>query len=396
MPDPRDRGYDPDEIDEIPSGGSREDPEEIDTNEGDADEADTDEADADVDVEETDSEEEGAAESDPEAEPAIGPEEEPAIGPEEEPAIGPEEEPEEIRAEDSEAEPPQPSADAGLPRGIEPDPVGEPTPTGSGGGGSGGSGGGGFSGGWGEGPTEDEEMPLAEHVEEMVQRAAIVAFVAAVVAVFVYPFGEELINFLWYSILPGDSVTRPHLYSPLELVLAQIKVASLVGIILALPVLVYQSYVFMRPGLYPHERRYYLAAIPTSLVLAFVGVTFAYFVVLPLVFTYFLHYTEQVTRIAFALGQTFDLILILMGYLAIVFQIPLFVMLALMLNIVTREWLVQRRLLFWGGFVGVAFLFAGVDPTGVSPIIIGVTMILLFEGTLFLAKWTGDRSGETP
>jgi sec-independent protein translocase protein TatC len=152
----------------------------------------------------------------------------------------------------------------------------------------------------------------------------------------------------------------------------------------------------MRPGLYPHERRYYLAAIPTSLVLAFVGVTFAYFVVLPLVFTYFLHYTEQVTRIAFALGQTFDLILILMGYLAIVFQIPLFVMLALMLNIVTREWLVQRRLLFWGGFVGVAFLFAGVDPTGVSPIIIGVTMILLFEGTLFLAKWTGDRSGETP
>ena len=243
----------------------------------------------------------------------------------------------------------------------------------------------------GDGPTMDEEMPIADHIEEMVQRLAVVFFVASVVAVAALPFSKGLINFLWYSILPVDAA--PHLYSPVELVLTRIKVASLVGLVAAVPVLVYQSYLFMRPGLYPHERRYYLAAVPSSLVLAFVGVTFAYFIVLPAIFTYFWNYSDQVTTIAFALGDTFNLILILMGYLAIVFQIPLFLMLAMMMGLVTRQWLVARRLLFWGAFLGVSFLFSP-DPTGMSPIIITLTMIGLFEGTLFLAQWTetGQRT----
>jgi sec-independent protein translocase protein TatC len=244
----------------------------------------------------------------------------------------------------------------------------------------------------GAGAPDDEEMPLAVHIEEMIKRLGIVLIIAGGVAALAFPFGEAVINFLWYSLLPDSA--PPVLYKPLELVLTQMKVASLVGLIAALPVFVYETYLFMRPGLYPHERRYYLAAIPTSLVLAFVGIVFAYFVVLPAVFTYFLNYTEQTARVAFALGQTMDLILILMAYLALVFQIPLFVMLAMMMGLVTREWLVGRRLLFWGAFAGISFIFSP-DPTGMSPLLIAVTMIVLFEGTLLLAKWTGrgKRSG---
>jgi sec-independent protein translocase protein TatC len=235
-------------------------------------------------------------------------------------------------------------------------------------------------------PSGDEELPLTAHLEEMLRRLFAVTLVVVVVAVVVFPFGEEIINFLWANALPNTG-TRPHLYSPLELVITQIKVASLAGVVVALPVLVYESYLFMRPGLYPHERRYYLAAVPTSLVLAFVGLVFGYFVMLPTIFTYFYSYSKDVTDIAFALGRTFDLILVLLGYLAIVFQIPLLVMLAMMMGIVTREWLAARRLLFWGGFLGVSFLFSP-DPTGMAPIILTLTMIALFEGTLFLTKWT--------
>ncbi|MFB6219493.1 MAG: twin-arginine translocase subunit TatC [Halobacteriaceae archaeon] len=240
---------------------------------------------------------------------------------------------------------------------------------------------------FGEGPAEDSEMPLTEHIEEMIGRLAAVFAVAAGVAVLVFPLGEEIINFLWYSVLPGTDIAKPHLYSILELKLTELKVASLAGLIVALPVAVYETYQFMRPGLYPHERRYYLAAIPTSLVLALVGVSFAYFIVLPAIFTYFLYYSQDVAQIGFALGRTFNLILVLMGYLALVFQIPLFVMLAMMMGLVTREWLVQRRLLAWGLFAGLSFIFSP-DPTGMSPLIIALTMVVLFEGTLYLSKWT--------
>jgi len=241
-------------------------------------------------------------------------------------------------------------------------------------------------GGATEGPREDQELPLTAHIEELLRRSVIVMVAVAVVSVVTFPFGEEIINVLWDSALPGVEA-RPRLYSPLELVITQVKVASLAGIVVALPVLVYQSYRFMRPGLYPHERRYYLAAVPTSLVLAFVGLVFGYFVVLPTIFTYFHSYSKDVAEIAFALGRTFDLILVLLGALAVVFQIPLFIMLALMMGLVTRQWLAQRRLIFWGSFLGISMIFSP-DPTGMAPFLLTATMIVLFEGSLLLAKWT--------
>ncbi|GKZ15162.1 twin-arginine translocase subunit TatC [Haladaptatus sp. T7] len=238
-------------------------------------------------------------------------------------------------------------------------------------------------------PMDDEEMPLADHVEEMIKRLAIVLVIAGVVSLITLPFADHVINFLWNQILPVGPETRPRLYAPLALVMTKLKVASLAGLIIALPVMVYETYLFMRPGLYPHERRYYLAAVPTSLVLAFVGVSFAYFLILPAIFTYFLSYTQSANvAVAFGLTKTFNLILMMMGVLAVVFQIPLLIMLAIMMGLTTRQWMANRRLYFWGGFAGFAFLFSP-DPTGMAPFLVAITMVGLFEGTLLLLKWTG-------
>lgn len=240
----------------------------------------------------------------------------------------------------------------------------------------------------GSGPEYDQEMPLADHIEEMIKRLAIVIVIAGSVTIVTFPLADQVINFLWYSILPGTEVARPRVYGPLEFLLTRLKVASLAGLIVALPVFVYQTYRFMRPGLYRNERRYYLAAVPTSLVLAIIGVLFAYFIVLPAIFTYFLAYSEGAGEIAFALARTFDLILILMAYLAIVFQIPLAIMLAIMMGITTRQWLQDKRLYFWGAFLGISFI-SSPDPTGMAPIIIALTMVGLFEGTLLVLRWVG-------
>ncbi|WP_251342107.1 twin-arginine translocase subunit TatC [Haloplanus halophilus] len=245
----------------------------------------------------------------------------------------------------------------------------------------------------GASPASDEEMPLAAHIEEMVQRLAVVLVVGGVVALAVFPVADRIINYLWNAHIPGAATNpnlRPRLYGPLELLITELKVSALAGFVVGLPIAVYETYLFMRPGLFPRERRYYLAAVPTSLVLALIGVGFAHFVVLPAIFLYFTEYTEEsVELIAFGLKETFGLILVLMGYMAIVFQIPLFIMLAIMMNLTTREWMESRRLLFWGGFLGLSFLVSP-DPTGMAPIIVAATMITLFEGTLALLRWTGN------
>jgi len=260
--------------------------------------------------------------------------------------------------------------------------------------------------GGGVSAPDDEEMPLAAHIEEMVIRLAWVIGALVVVAAVSFPVADRLINFLWYSFLPGSvsacppppeaklrsiSSACPFVYHPLALMFARIKMAGLVGFVAALPVLVYQSYLFMRPGLYPRERRYYLASVPTSLILASVGMAFAYFLVLPTLFAYFTEYSEAAADIAFGLTETFNLIVMMLGFFALIFQIPLFIMLAVMMGVASRRWLARRRIYFWGGFATIAFVFSP-DPTGMAPILVAVTMIILFEGTLLLLYWTGEAS----
>ena len=252
------------------------------------------------------------------------------------------------------------------------------------------------------GAPDDQEMPLDQHIEEMIRRLGVVIVIAALVSGVVFPFAEYLINFLWYSFLPGslevcpvppegNDAACPRVFHPLALMFARLKVATLAGFIVALPVAVYESYLFMKPGLYPQERRYYLASVPTSLILAFVGVGFAYLLVLPAMFIYFTGYTEQAAEVAFSLTETFNLIVMMLGFFALVFQIPLLIMLAVMMGVTTRQWMADRRLYFYGGFATVAFIFSP-DPTGMAPILVAVTMIVLFEGTLLVLLWTRESS----
>ena len=240
-----------------------------------------------------------------------------------------------------------------------------------------------------EAPESDEEMPLAAHIEEMMRRLAVVFLFGGLATLVVVTESTELINYFWSYHIPAPLENRPRLYGPLELPLTRLKVAGLAGVVVGLPAFVYQSYRFMKPGLYENERRYYLAAVPTSLVLGGIGIAFAHFLVLPAIFSYFTTYTSDAATIAFGLAETFNLIVIMLAFMAIVFQIPLFIMLAIMMNLVTRQWLEAKRLLFWGAFLGIAFLFSP-DPTGMAPIIVTLTMIALFEGTLAILRWTGN------
>jgi sec-independent protein translocase protein TatC len=254
----------------------------------------------------------------------------------------------------------------------------------------------------GGGPDSDEEMPLAAHIEEMMKRLSVVFIVGGAVALTLLGLGQlfeqvptavDIIDALWNNAIPGAPEIegrRPRVYGPLELVLTKLKVTALAGLLVALPVFVYETYMFMRPGLYPKERRYYISAIPTSLILGTVGMAFSHFIVIPAIMQYFTVYTqENVATVAYGLSSTFSLIIVLMSYMAVIFQIPLFIMLAIMMGLVTRRWLEDKRLLFWGAFLTIAFL-VNPDPTGMTPFIIAATMIVLFEGTLALLRWTGN------
>ncbi|MDY6775590.1 MAG: twin-arginine translocase subunit TatC [Halobacteria archaeon] len=239
-------------------------------------------------------------------------------------------------------------------------------------------------------PPEDEELPLTAHIEEMVRRLLVVLFVISVGMLVVFYFSTEMIKTIWYNFLPNTEI---RVYKPFGLILTRLKFSGMAGVAAAIPVLVYETFAFMKPGLYPNERRYYIAVVPVSVVLVGLGLVFSYFVALPVVFDYFLRYSEPVADSGLGLSETFSLILLLSLGLGVVFQIPLLIFLAVKMNVTSRDWLASKRIVVWLSFLSIAFVFAP-DPTGMAAVVVAGTMVALFEITLFLLRFTSGSDSE--
>lgn len=225
----------------------------------------------------------------------------------------------------------------------------------------------------------DEEMPLTVHIEELVRRVMVVLVASSVVMAVAFLYSEQLLDTIWYNFFDFP----PNVYRPFDEILTRLMLSAIAGLALAFPVLVYETFQFMKPGLYPNERRYFLSVVPVSLVLMFLGLAFAYFLSLPLLFRYFIFYSEDVATAGLGLRETFNLILLTSLAFGIVFQIPLLMSLGVKMDVVSVRWFKAQRIYVWGGCITVAALLAGsLDPTGVAGLMVALTMISLFEATL--------------
>jgi sec-independent protein translocase protein TatC len=225
----------------------------------------------------------------------------------------------------------------------------------------------------------DEEMPVTAHIEELVRRLMVVMVASSVVMAAAFFFSEELLDTIWYNFVDTD----PHVYHPFAEILTRLKLSAVVGLALATPVLIYETFEFMKPGLYPNERSYFLSVVPVSLVLMFLGLAFAYFLALPLLFRYFIFYSEDIATAGLGLSETFNLILLVALSFGVVFQIPLLMSLAVRMEVASVRWFENKRIYVWGGMITVAALLAGsLDPTGVAGLMVALTMITLFETTV--------------
>jgi len=236
------------------------------------------------------------------------------------------------------------------------------------------------------GPEDDIDIPLEDHIEDMLLRSLIFISVIMAVTLVILPFSGDIIEYLWNYHIPDSSENSPVLYGPLSLLLTRIKIVFLGGIIVGIPVLIYEVYRFMEPGLYNVEKTYFKFSAVLSIGLSTVAVLLAHFVLIPIMFFYFSSYTQGVAEIAFGLQETVGLMIIVMMYIVIIFQMPVVMGLAVSMGVITRRWLARRRLLLWTFFFGIAFL-SSPDPTGMAPVIIGIIMLILFETTLFATKY---------
>jgi sec-independent protein translocase protein TatC len=119
------------------------------------------------------------------------------------------------------------------------------------------------------------------------------------------------------------------------------------------------------------------------------GTVFAYYFVLPLIFGYLIHYSGDIAQVALSAKRIFSIILYTGVGFGLIFQIPVVMVLAVKLKIVTHSWLRDKRVIIYGLIIGIAF-FVIADPTGVS-MIMALMAIVLFELGLLLTRYIGRK-----
>jgi sec-independent protein translocase protein TatC len=240
---------------------------------------------------------------------------------------------------------------------------------------------------------EQEKIPFTEHLEELRKRL-IVCFIAVGVGfVLSYGFKEKLFQILTRPLIgvmqPGDKLIFTGLP---EAFFTYLKVAFLSGIILAAPVIFYEFWMFVAPGLYDKEKRLMVPVVVLSTVFFVGGAFFGYFIVFPFGFKFFLGFASETIRPLPSMREYLGFASKLLLAFGIVFELPLIITLLAKLGMVSVSFLKKNRkyaiLLF---FIGAAIL---TPPDVVTQIMMALPLILLYEISIIGARIFGKKNFE--
>lgn len=226
-------------------------------------------------------------------------------------------------------------------------------------------------------PDVQTEQPLRDHLQEFRKRLIICLVVVAIAALACYNYVDDII-----ALLSGPA-GKLYFMNPSEVFFTYMEIALYTGILFTLPVLLYEVWAFVAPALWPEERRAVLVILPTAVILFYVGLVFAYYLVIPAAVTFFMGFATQTLQPMFSLESYLSFILALTLPFGFIFELPLIVVFLAKIGLVTGDFLKGKRKIL----IVIAFIFAAVvSPTTdiFTQTMIAVPLIVLYEISLFI------------
>ena len=241
---------------------------------------------------------------------------------------------------------------------------------------------------------EDEKLPFTSHLEELRKRL-ITSFIAIGVGFAIsFGFKERLFKVLVQPLVKVMEEGETLIYTGLpEAFFTYLKVAFLSGLIVASPVILYQFWMFVAPGLYKNERRLMTPIVLLSSFFFIGGALFGYFVVFPWGFKFFLGFASETVRPLPSMKEYFGFSAKLLLAFGLVFELPLVITFLAKLGIVSVEFLKKNRkyalLLF---FAGAAIL---TPPDVITQVMMALPLMVLYEISIIGARIFGKKKTET-
>ena len=237
------------------------------------------------------------------------------------------------------------------------------------------------------------EGSLMSHLVEL--RGRLLKIAAAVIIVFLvlFPFAGEIFSFVSEPIrevLPGQALIATGVASPL---LTPLKLTFFAALCLAMPIVLYQVWSFVAPGLYLKEKHFAIPLLVSSILLFYAGVAFAYFVVFPLVFKFFTAVAPDGVEVMTDISLYLDFITTIVLAFGLAFEVPIATVLIVWTGLTTPKKLGSARpYVLLGAFV-VGMLLT--PPDVISQTLLAIPVYLLYELGIFMSRFFVRKTDET-
>ena len=241
---------------------------------------------------------------------------------------------------------------------------------------------------------DETQAPLLDHLIELRARLLRSLAVLTLTSLVAYYFSARILGFLVRPLTNAFPVGQGHLiFTKLyDAFFTYIKVSFFAGFLISFPFIANQIWAFVAPGLYAKEKRAFLPFLLATPLLFFSGAAFAYYLVMPNAFKFFLNFQGEIGGLKLeALPATGDYLALVMQFIfafGLCFLLPVLMLLIERAGLVTRQQLTEARRYMIVGFVALGALIA--PPDVGSQLLLAVPMWLLYEGSL-LVMWFGAR-----
>jgi sec-independent protein translocase protein TatC len=235
-------------------------------------------------------------------------------------------------------------------------------------------------------------LTIMGHLQELRYRLIVSALTVVVTTGVCLYFAGSILDFLLEPARDRSSAFEAIFTEPMEGLIAHFRVALMAGLILAMPMLIYQTLMFVTPALTRQEKRWvYSIVFGASLAFA-AGVAFAFYIALPPALGFLLNYPEDVATPMIKIGSYVDFVTRLLFWTGVVFETPLLIMGLARFGVVNSRQLLR----FWryaivGAFVVSAIVTPSIDP--ITQSLVAGPIIVLYGAGVVLARLVEPRRG---
>jgi sec-independent protein translocase protein TatC len=228
---------------------------------------------------------------------------------------------------------------------------------------------------------DQKEMPFTEHLRELRNRLMISCITVGVLAALLFWPSKFII--LWMKDEYLGKGIQLHAFAPTDVLFTEFKFSLYGAIVLGLPVIIYQAWMFIVPAFHPRTRRIVYVYTAPSILLAAGGILFCHYFIVHKVLTALLAITESVATETFGVASTLNIILLLFLAFALVFQTPTILVALARIGIINAAML--RKYWRYAGFgILVASGIAAPDASPVTMMLIAVPMYILYEASIWI------------